>query len=424
MAKVYKNRIIDEKISRYLKIYSAILISGPKWCGKTSTGEFHSKSQFYLGDPTGNFSNRSIAIMDPSLILSGKYPRLIDEWQDVPVIWDAVKFKTDKMEEKGLFILTGSSTPVRKGIKHTGAGRIAKISMRTLSLYEMGFSKGYISFRDLCKKSVEKNIFEDLSLENIIDYILVGGWPTNIGKKITQCSNVAKEYIDAIFDEESFKFDGKRRNRLKFSLLLKSLARNDNSLVSNKTLVKDLNENSNGNTINEETVAEYIDILERLYLLENIEPFSQKIRSSIRVRVSQKIRFTDPSITCAILKMTKEKLLKDLNTLGILFESMCYKDLLTYAESNDFKLYHYHDYRNNEVDAICELDNGSYVAIEIKLGANQIDDAAKSLIKFKDNIIKDGKEPPSKLIVICALSNACYKRSDGVEVVSLLHLKN
>lgn len=159
------------------------MISGPKWCGKTSTGEFNSKSQFYLGDPTGNFSNRFIATMDPRIVLSGEYPRLIDEWQDVPSIWDAVKFETDKMEEKGLFILTGSSTPMRKGIRHTGAGRIAKINMRTLSLYEMGFSKGYISFRDLCKKSVEKRMFEDISLENIIDYILIGGWPANIGKK-------------------------------------------------------------------------------------------------------------------------------------------------------------------------------------------------------------------------------------------------
>ena len=424
MKKIYKNRIIDKKIEEYLHNFGAILISGPKWCGKTSTGEYHSKSKFYLGDPTGNFSNRTLATIDPNLALSGDTPRLIDEWQDVPLIWDAVKFSVDKKNETGIFILTGSSTPKRKGIKHTGAGRIARINMRTMSLYEMGYANGNISFRDLCKGDITKNRFEEISLERIIDYILIGGWPINIGKKINECSKVAKEYIDAIFDEESFNFDGKRRNRQKFKLLLKSLARNDNSMVSNNTLVKDLSENNSGNSINEETVADYIDILERLYLLENIEPFSQKIRSSTRVRISRKIRFTDPSITCAILKLTKEKLLKDLNTVGILFESLCYRDLLTYAEYNNFKIYHYHDYQNNEVDAICELDDGSYVAIEIKLGANQIDEAAKSLFKFKNNIIKDGKEPPTKLIVICALSNASYTREDGVQVVSLLHLKN
>ena len=423
MKKVYKNRIIDQKIDAVLASFGAILISGPKWCGKTSTGEYHSKSHFYLNDPTGNFSNLNLAMMEPSLALSGNNPRLIDEWQDAPLIWDAIKFEIDRRNQNGLFILTGSSTPKRKGVKHTGAGRIAKINMRTLTLYEMGYSNGAVSFYDLCKNRIQKKIFENISLESIIDYIIIGGWPVNLNKKISQCSNVAGTYIDAIFDEESFNFDGKRRNRQKFSLLLKSLARNDNTMVSNKTLMNDITANDNGK-VDEETIADYIDILERLYLLENIEPFSQRIRSSKRVRISRKIRFTDPSITCALLKINKDRLINDLETLGILFESLCYRDLLTYADNNNFKIYHYHDYNNDEVDVICELDDGHYVAIEIKLGANQIDDAAKNLIKFKNKIIKDGKEPPQKLIVICGLSNACYTRDDGVEVVALSHLKD
>ena len=417
----YKERIIDKKIDNYLNMFGAILISGPKWCGKTSTGEYHSNSSFFLSDPNGNFSNRNLASLEPSLVLQGEKPRLLDEWQDVPAIWDAVRFEVDKLNQNGQFILTGSSTPKRKGIRHSGAGRIARIKMRTLSLYEQGFSSGEVSLKELCENGVKNSISKEISIEDIINYIIIGGWPANLNNQDNINTKIAEQYINSILDEESFKFDGKRRSTAKFKLLLKSLARNDNTLVSIKTLNKDIGDVGNGN-VSEETITEYIDILERLYLLENIEPFSQKVRSRTRVRISPKIRFVDPSITCALLNVTKDTLLKDIETLGILFESLCYRDLLTYADSNDYNIYHYHDYENNEVDAICELNNSKYVAIEIKLGANQIDNAAKSLLKFKNKILSDGKEPPQRLIVLCGLSNASYKRPDGVEVVAITHM--
>ncbi|MBO6119334.1 MAG: ATP-binding protein [Lachnospiraceae bacterium] len=423
MGIIYKERIIDKKIIDYLNLFGAILISGPKWCGKTSTGEHHANTSFFLSDPKGNFSNKNLASVEPSLVLQGEKPRLIDEWQDVPAIWDAVRFEVDRLSQNGQFILTGSSTPKRKGIKHSGAGRIAKIKMRTLSLYEQGFSSGEVSLKVLCENGVKNLVSKELSITDLINYIIIGGWPANLNNKDNINTKIAEQYINSVLDEESFKFDGKRRSTTKFKLLLKSIARNDNTMVSIKTLNKDISNVENGN-VSEETISEYIDILERLYLIENIEPFSQKVRSRTRVRISPKIRFVDPSITCALLNVTKDKLLGDLETLGILFESLCYRDLLTYADSNDYKIYHYHDYENNEIDAICELNDSKYVAIEIKLGANQIENAAKSLIKFKNKVESDGKEPPKRLIVLCGLSNASYKRPDGVEVVAINHLKD
>lgn len=423
MENKYKNRVIDGQIAQLLDDFGAILIAGPKWCGKTSTAEYHSKSVFYVGDPEGNFSNRELAKMNPSLVLEGEYPRLIDEWQDAPSLWDAVKFKVDKNKISGNFILTGSATPKKKGVLHTGAGRIAKVNMRTMSLYEMGFSTGAISLKDICEGEIEKKMTGEVDLNKIIDYILIGGWPINVFRNDDKKVQVAKKYIDAIFDEEIFNFDGKKRNANKFGLFLKSIARNDNTMVSASTINKDIAENET-TELNTDTISEYFDIVKRLYLVENIEPYSTKIRSSVRVRTSPKKRFVDPSITCALLNITKGKLLGDMETLGILFESLCYRDLLTYASANNYSIYHYHDYDNQEIDAICELSDSRYVAIEMKLGANKIDEAAENLLKFKNKIIADGKKPPERLVVLCGLSNACYIRDDGVYVVPITSLKN
>lgn len=423
MENEYKKRVVDNQIEELLDSFGAILIVGPKWCGKTSTAEYHAKSIFYVGNPEGNFSNRELAKMNPSLVLEGDKPRLIDEWQDVPSLWDAVKFNVDRSKEFGSYILTGSATPKKKGVLHSGAGRIAKINMRTMSLYEMGFSTGDISLKDVCEGKMIKKMTGEVDLKKIIDYILIGGWPINVLKEDDKKVQVAKKYINAIFDEEIFSFDGKKRNANKFGLFLKSIARNDNTMVSDNTICKDISENETSE-LSIDTIAEYFDIVKRLYLVENIEPYSTKIRSSVRVRISPKKRFVDPSITCALLNITKDKLLSDMETLGILFESLCYRDLLTYANGNNYSLYHYHDYDNQEIDAICELSDSKYVALEIKLGANKIDEAAKNLIRFKNKIINDGKKPPERLVVLCGLSNACYIRDDGVYVVPITSLKD
>ncbi len=421
---LYKNRLVDRKIKEYLSLFSAVCIEGPKWCGKTSSCQNASKSAFYVGDPTNNFSNRQIAKIDVSSILIGENPRLIDEWQEVPEIWDAVRYFVDKDNREGRFLLTGSSTPNRKGILHSGAGRIAKIRMRTMSLYEMGLSTGEVSLNEILNNRFENILSNNtISLEKIIDYIITGGWPINVSHINKPNIYVAKEYIKAIFDDKIYSFDGKKRNATKFSLLLRSLARNDCSEVSNNKLIDDIKGIENKN-MDQDTLISYIDILNRLFLIENIKPFDVNIRSRVRIKQLEKRRFVDPSITCALLNVDNESLIKDLNTLGFLFESMCIRDLLSYVEANNMELYHYQDYNDNEVDAVIKMDGNKYSFIEIKLGANQIDEAAKNLIKIKKKIIEDGKKPPEQLIVIVGIENKSYIRNDGVIVVPITMLKD
>lgn len=422
--KTYMPRLIDTKVSHYLSAFGAICIEGPKWAGKTMTSEHHCKSSFFVGAPAGNFSNRKLALMDPSLILDGDTPRLIDEWQEVPAIWDAVRYTVDQRREKRQFILTGSSTPVRKGIFHSGAGRIAKLRMRPMSLYEAGVSIGKISLHDLFYTQIESELTGEVSLHLLIEQIIRGGWPGTIGLDFNLAKLVPQQYIEAFIADDVNRVDGITRDLKKIRLLLRSLARNESTSVTNKTLQKDIKEQDDED-IGVETVAEYLNLFERMFLLDNQQPFSSNIRSSVRVRQSEKRHFSDPSLACALLGATAVSLLADLETLGFLFEALCVRDLKVYAEANDAKVFHYQDYNNNEIDAVVEMPDGSWGAFEIKLGANQIDNAAKNLIRIKASIEQDPKgKPPKILCVICGLSNAAYVRPDGVHVVPITALKN
>ena len=422
--KNYLPRLIDDKISLYLSAFGAISIEGPKWCGKTRTSLHHCTSSFYVGAPTGNFSNRKLAMMDPSLILEGETPRLIDEWQEVPAIWDAVRYAVDHRSEKGQFVLTGSSTPNRKGILHSGAGRIAKLRMRPMSLYEAGASSGSVSLGGLFDGTTRFGLTGEVDLRLLIEHIIRGGWPENIGIDFTYAQLLPKQYIEAVVTDDINRLDNVSRDLHKVRLLLRSLARNESTSVSHKTLKKDIKEQDDED-INTETVAEYLNVFERLFLLDNQKPFHTNIRSSIRIKQLEKRHFCDPSLACALLGATPKSLLADLETLGFLFEALCERDLKIYAESNDAKLYHYQDYNNNEIDAVVEMPDGSWGAFEIKLGANQLDSAAEKLIRIKNDIEKDpiGK-PPKVLCIICGLSNASYIRPDGVEVVPITALRN
>lgn len=421
--KEYRFRIIDQRIKEYLETFGAICIEGPKWCGKTWTSSYHSSSEIYLGDPNGNFQNRALAQMDPSLILDGEVPRLIDEWQEVPSIWDAVRYKVDQNTKKGQFILTGSATPNHKGILHSGAGRIAKLRMRPMSLFESGNSSGKISLEKLCMGQMEPAMTGEVKLKDLIEYILTGGWPASLGISLDRAMRLPKEYLDAVVEDDIFRIDGVKRDRTKMVLLLRSLARNECTTVTNKALKNDVKEKDDED-IDIDTIASYLDIFNRLFILDNQQPFATKIRSSVRVKQAEKRHFTDPSLACALLKLTPEKLLGDLETLGFLFESLCERDLKIYAESFGASLYHYQDYRNREIDAVIELADGEWCAFEIKLGANQIDAAAEGLKKIKKEIENepDGK-PPRILCVICGLSSAAYRREDGVYVVPVTALR-
>lgn len=422
--KEYKPRIIDKKVKEYLQTFGAICIEGPKWCGKTWTSLYHSKSDIRLGDPSGNFQNRKLAELAPDAILEGKTPRLIDEWQEVPPIWDAVRHKVDQSSKKGQYILTGSSTPNHKGVLHSGAGRIARIKMYPMSLYESGDSNGQVSLYELCNDTLKPILFEDVNIKDIIHLIIRGGWPGNIDTPIESAGLIAEEYLKAIIEDDSHRLDGIKRNISKMNLLLRSLARNESTTVTNKTLVRDIKA-IDDEDVNIHTVSEYLDVFERLFLIDNQPPFATKIRSSVKVKQTEKRHFADPSLACALLKATPEKLLNDLETLGFLFEALCERDLKIYAESFGAKLYHYQDYKNREIDAVIEMADGRWAAFEIKLGANQIDAAAANLIKIRDEIAaEDDGVPPSVLCVLCGLSNAAYKREDGVYVVPITALKD
>ena len=404
-------------------MFGALCIEGPKWCGKTWTSSFHSRSEIYLGDPAGNFQNRNLAELSPDLVLQGEPPRLIDEWQEVPPLWDAVRFHVDQSSEKGLFILTGSSTPNHKGILHSGAGRIARIRMRPMSLYESGDSSGMVSLGDLCADRMESVMTGEVRLTDLIGYILRGGWPASLGLSIKEASLLPRQYLDAIVDDDVYRIDGVKRDTTKIRLLLRSLARNESTTATNRSLKNDVKEKDDED-IDVDTIASYLDIFSRLFLIENQQPFSSKIRSSVRVKQAEKRHFADPSLAAALLGATEEKLLGDLNTLGFLFEALCERDLRIYTDAFGGQLYHYQDYQNREVDAVIQLPGGEWCAFEIKLGANQIDEAAAVLVKLKNDIAKEpGGIPPKVLCVVCGMSNAAYKRADGVYVVPITALR-
>ena len=420
----YKPRIIDKKIEKYLSIFGAICIEGPKWCGKTWSSSYHSNSEIYIGDPNGNFQNRQLAQMSPSLVLEGETPRLIDEWQEVPPLWDAVRYKVDQTPSKGQFILTGSATPNHKGILHSGAGRIARIKMRTMSLYESGDSSGDVSLMDLCNGKMMPKMTGEVDLRKIIEYIVRGGWPASLGLPVESAALLSKEYLEAVLNDDIYRVDGVKRNTHKMRLLLRSLARNESTTVSNKTLKNDIKA-IDDEDIDTATIADYLNILDRLFITDNQKPFSTKIRSSVRIKQSEKRHFCDPSLACALLNITPNMLLNDLETLGFLFESLCERDLKIYAESIDAHIYHYQDYREREIDTIIELNDGRWCAVEIKLGANQIESAAENLKKIYKEMEKDPKSIlPSAMIVVCGLSNAAYQREDGIYVVPLTALKD
>ena len=420
----YKRRIVDEQIEQYLKLFGAICIEGPKYCGKTWAGRYHANSETLLHVKTGEQSNEvELAKISPKIILEGEKPKLIDEWQEATNLWDEIRYDVDKSGLKGQYILTGSSTPKRDGISHSGAGRFGKIHLRTMSLYESGDSTGLISLKDICEgKDIAKSTGE-VDLRHLASLIIRGGWPANLTYTANESRKVVNEYINLIIEDDLYKLDGVNRDKHKVRLLLKSLARNESTTVTNATIKKDIKEIDNED-IDLDTVASYLNALDKLFLLDNDEPFSTNIRSSIRVKQAEKRHFADPSIACALLNITENKLIGDLETFGFLFEALVARDLKIYANSFDAKVFHYQDYLNREIDSIIELEDGTWCAFEVKLGVNAIESAAANLIKIKNSIKEENGKEPSVLCVICGMTNAAYKRPDGVYVVPLTALKN
>lgn len=397
-------------------------MEGPKWCGKTWASLNQAKSVSYIADPANGFQNRRMAEISPELVLEGEYPRVIDEWQEVPEIWDAVRFSVDKDGAKGRYILTGSSTPKRKGILHSGAGRIGRIRMNTMSLYELGESSGEVSLSDLFQDNVRPVMTGDIKLERLVQYVVRGGWSGSRQLDVRDAARIPFQYLQAVVESDMYRLDGIKRDSGKMYALLHSLGRNESTIVSNQTIKKDITVYED-EVVEKDTIVEYLDAFERLFLIDNQPAFHPVLRSSRRALKSPKRHFSDPSLAVAALSASADMLLNDLNTFGFLFEALCEHDLKIYAESNEGALYHFRDDRGNEIDAVVEMPDGKWGAFEIKLGANQIDAAAKELLRIQAIMEKEATAP-SVLCVICGMSNMAYQRKDGVFVVPITALKD
>lgn len=419
---VYRPRLIDQKLVLWCSAFGAVSIAGPRGCGKTRTAMQYSKSCFALEDPTGRHNNRKLADLAPSLVLDGETPRLLDEWQLIPKLWDAVRLRVDQEQAAGLFLLTNSVVPNRNAIQHSGIGRISRLRMRPMSLYESGDSSGEVSLKALCHGEMEPALLEGENLRTIVSLILRGGWPANLGKTPKEATFLIQENLNAVLQDGVDCLDGVRRDIRKMRLLLRALARSESTAVSARALGKRVRE-ADGEDLDPATLAVYLDIFQRLYLTDNQLPFLWNIGARARSKQAEKRHLADPSLACALLEATPESLLGDLTTLSCLFEALCERDLRIYAEAFDAALTHYQNYGGQKIDAVIELRDNTWCAFQIRLGYNQVDEAAASLLKIKTQLEKAEGKPPAVLGVICGLSSAAYQRPDGVFVVPITALK-
>ena len=419
--KKYIDRLVDDKIEKYLSVFGAVSIEGPKWCGKTWTSYNHANSKVLLDKE----EIRERAEINPDLVLDSEKPILIDEWNLVPKLWDAVRRKCDEVSIPGNYILTGSTKlsdkEQREKVHHSGAGRIGKIKMHTMSLYESGDSDGKASISDMLNNKQEDINSKKYSLEDLANFIVRGGWPQNINNNKDVCDIIPKGYIESILDSDIN--DEKKRDRRKMEMLLKSLSRNESCIVSNNTLVKDIEEYENEEDVLESrnTIAEYLDILERLNLIENQDAYSENYRSPKRVGKSPKRHLADPSLSCACLNLNVDKLMNDLNTFGFMFESLVERDLRIYMDYLGGNLYHFRDNVTGlEVDSILEFSDGEYAAVEIKLGYNKVEEAKENLLKFSDNMLK---KPKFMCIIVGYWDAVVRDPKTGIYIVPITALR-
>ena len=419
----YIERLIDNKIEKYLKIFGAISIEGPKWCGKTWTGLNHANSVTYMTER----SPRDLALVDPKYIFTKKRPQLIDEWQLVPGIWDSVRHECDTDHNKGKFILTGSTTLTKEEneekIFHSGTGRIATLKMYPMSLYESKNSSGDVSITDMLKGNVKEQFIRKVELDEIAKLIIRGGWPENLSIDESNIDIVPKSYIDSVINKDINERKDKKRNPNKMRMLIRSLARNESSIAGDDTIVKDIEEFETENDLLESriTVADYTSVLDSLYLTANQEAYSINYRSSKRIGKSPKRHLIDPSLACASLDLSIEKLLNDHKTFGLMFESLVERDLRIYAEYLDGHLYHFRDNQSgDEVDAIIEFRDGSYGAIEIKLSHINVEEAKKSLMKFYNKV---EKKPKFMCIIVGHYSAVIKDKETGIYIIPITSLK-
>lgn len=423
--KEYKKRIADELLKKKLKGKGAVLIQGPKWCGKTTTAEQVSCSVLYMANPEYKEQNISLADLNPSLLLTGATPRLIDEWQIAPKLWDAVRFEVDHRGEEGQFILTGSAVPANMDdVVHTGTGRFSWLTMRPMTLYESGESNGTISLSELFNSVSKLSGINELTLEDIAYLCCRGGWPRSVFMDKDIALEQAYDYYNAVVNSDISRVDNINRNPERAKNLMRSYARNIGSQASNETLKSDMISNDSF-SLDTDTVLSYVNALKKIFVVEESPAWNPNLRSKTAIRTSDTRYFVDPSIAVAALGIGPNDLINDLNTFGLIFETLCIRDLRVYAESINGSVYHYRDSSELECDAVVHLRNGSYGLIEIKLGGDrQINEAAENLLKMKNKIDTEKMNNPSFLMVLTAVGKYAYQREDEVYVVPIGCLKD
>ncbi|MBR6491104.1 MAG: ATP-binding protein [Bacteroidales bacterium] len=430
----YKHRIADALLERKLKGNGAVVIEGPKWCGKTTTAEQLAKSVIYMDDPDKITEHITMANIHPRDLLIGDNPRLLDEWQIAPQLWDTIRFEVDHRKGQGHFILTGSSVPIQEDededipenqkIRHSGTGRFGWLRMRPMSLWESGESNGTISMKDLF--STPEMIYAKTALtrEDIAYLICRGGWPEVLEMDKEIALDKAFDYVDAIAERDMSRVDKTNRSPERVRRLMRSYARHQASQATFETMAEDMRANET-QALDTDTIASYITALRKLFVVEESEAWNPNLRSKTAIRTSNTRYFTDPSIASASLGLGPNDLLNDFNTFGLLFETLAVRDLRTYADALMGKVAHYRDVTNLECDAVVHLRDGKYGLVEIKIGGdNLINEGADSLKKLQGKIDTTKMKKPSFLMVLIGIGEIAYRRDDGVYVVPLGCLKD
>lgn len=420
----YRPRIVDSALKRKIRGKGAVLIEGPKWCGKTTTAEQISNSVLSVDDPTTVKANITVSEIDPEKLLAGEQPRLLDEWQVAPKLWDAVRHHVDHHKGQGQFVLTGSSVPadVSETI-HSGTGRFGWIVMRPMTLFESGDSTGEVSLGALFESS-EISGYSDLNLDRLAFLICRGGWPESVDMEPDVALDQAFDYIDAVIRKDMSRVDNIRRDPQKVRSLLRSYARNIGTQISQAAISADISSNGT-TTVNEETVSEYLQALRKLYVVEDMKAWNPNLRSKTAVRTSDTRYFVDPSLAAASLRVGPSDLMKDLNTLGFFFEALVVRDLRVYAESLDGDVYHYRDNLENECDVVIHLRNGRYALIEVKLGGESlIEEGVETLKGVLRRIDTSKMGEPAFMAVVTGTDRYAYKRDDGIMIIPIGTLKN
>lgn len=416
----YKKRVADDELLELLESSGAVLIEGAKWCGKTSTGLNAASSVIYMQDEDNAGMYKQMASTKPSLLLDGETPRLIDEWQDAPVLWNAVRFAVDQRQKTNLFILTGSAVPKDDDKRHSGTGRIARLRMRPMSLWESGESNGKVSLQQLFDNESDVAETSELTLEMLAFALCRGGWPASIQKTGKVALRTARNYVDEVVELDVHRLDGIERNAQRVRKLMLSLARNVSTMASNETVMADVT--ANDTTLSPTTFASYMNALRRIFVVDDVDAWLPSLRSRTAIRTSPKRHFVDPSIPAVLLRLTPESLLKDFRTFGFLFEDLCARDLRIYAQTIDGDVYHYRDKNELECDLVISRRNGQWAGVEVKLGKNEEDDAAANLLKLASKIDETKMQKPSFLMILTG-GQFAYRRPDGVYVVPIGCLK-